>query len=624
MDPRLVKYYNHELQQIREMGAEFAEEFPKIASRLSLDGFECADPYVERLLEGFAFLAARVQLKLDAEFPRFTQHLLEIIYPGYLAPTPSMAIVNFEPDHGAGIPPEGFLVERGSMLRSAILPGEQTACEFRTSCDLTLWPIELASAEYLTHTGDIARLELHQVEDCKAGLRLVLETKGGANFSQLSLDRLPLYLCGSDELQMKLYEALLGRTEAILVRDGSGSSWQQRLPAETLRRFGFAAEESLLPADLRSFNGYRLLQEYFTFPDRFLFCELTGLAEAVRRCESNRLEIIFLLNESDASLGPSVDASAFALYCTPAINLISRRADRIHLNEKQNEYHVVPDRTRPLDFEVHSVLSVTGHGSSADAEQEFLPFYASNERLSQAEHGAFFTIERRPRQLPSSQRGRKQRSKYIGSEIFLTLVDSNEAPHSPDLRQLSLEILCTNRDLPEHIVRGTSSVEFTLQSGAPVQRVACLAGPTVPREAIGEGESAWRLISHLSLNYLSLVDTDAERGASALREMLGLYADLGVPQIRKQIDGLRSIRSQPVTRRLPVRGPIAFGRGLEITVDFDEAAFEGSGVFLLGAVLEEFFARYVSINSFTETVVTTSDRGEIMRWPVRTGRRYTL
>lgn len=624
MDPRLLKYYNRELQQIREMGAEFAEEFPKIAGRLSLDGLVCADPYVERLLEGFAFLAARVQLKIDAEFPAFTQHLLEMVYPYYLAPTPSMAVMHLEVDRAQGIPAEGFEVERGTVLRSAMLPGEQTACEFRTGHDLTLWPIEIAGAEYLTHTGDVARLELSRVPECKAGLRMLLRSQQGLPFSKIGMDRLSLHLGGGDETQMRLYEALIGGTVEVIVRDGKSPGWQVSLGPESVRRGGFADDEALLPYGMRAFHGYRLLREYFSFPARFMFVDVEGLRPALRRCESELLELVFLLRGSDAVLSGTLDASDFELHCTPAINLFPRRADRIHLDERQSEYHIVPDRTRPLDFEVYSVEQVTGHGTSADAEQEFLPFYRCDERLALAGDAAFYTLERRPRMVPSAHLKGRSRSSYGGSEVFITLVDGNQAPYSPDLRQLSLELLCTNRDLVERLAAAGGTSEFTLQSGAPVSRVRCLAGPTSPKRPAAEGMTAWKLISHLSLNYLSLVDNDSRQGAAALREMLRLYGDTGVPAIEKQIEGLRSVGSKPVVRRLPESGPIAFGRGLEIRVEFDEAAFEGSGVFLLGAVLEEFFARYVSINSFTETVIVTTDRGEIMRWPVRTGRRHRL
>ena len=244
--------------------------------------------------------------------------------------------------------------------------------------------------------------------------------------------------------------------------------------------------------------------------------------------------------------------------------------------------------------------------------------------LNQRGQRAFYTVHRLPRLLSSHQRRVGPRSSYIGSELYLALVDADEAPYSGHLQQLAVSTLCTNRDLPLHMPVGRGETDFTLNSGAPIKAVRCVTGPTHPRPSRAHGDTAWRLISHLSLNYLSLMDHDDQQGAMALRELLALYGDLAEASVRKQIDGMISVRSQPVTRRAPVPGPIAFARGLEVVVNLDESAFEGAGAFLLGAVLERFFAKYASINAFTETVVRSTERGEIMRWPARIGRRQIL
>ena len=303
-----------------------------------------------------------------------------------------------------------------------------------------------------------------------------------------------------------------------------------------------------------------------------------------------------------------------------------RKADRIHLTESTNDYHVVPDRTRPMDFEVHSVGEVTGFGSAADVKQVFRPFYAWNVDTAEADTQAYYTIQRQPRLLSARQRSRGARSSYVGSEVFISLVDPAEAPYQSNLRQLSVETICTNRDLPLHMSLGQGRTDFTLESGAPVESVRCLAGPTPPYASHANGETAWRLVSHLSLNYLSLVDEAGGGGgnARALRELLSLYAEISDPGVRKQIDGIRSTACTGITRALPVPGPTTFGRGLEITLTADEGSFEGAGVFLLGSVLERFFAKYVAINSFTETVLRTVQRGEIMRWRARPGLRHLI
>ena len=624
MDPRLLEHYNQELQHLREMGGEFAREFPKIAGRLGLDEFECTDPYVERLLEGFAFLAARVQLKLSAEFPRFTQHLLETVYPHYLAPLPSMAVAEFALDRTEGSLAQGFVVPRGSALRSRVGKGEQTPCEFRTAHDVTLWPLELTEAEYFTR--DVAAVEIPQVRGVKAGIRLRLRTTAGVPFSALSLDRLPVYVRGDGPVAMALYEQLMANVIAVVARPAARPvPWQDVLDRNPVRPAGFSDEEALLPYGPRSFQGYRLLQEYFALPQRFLFAEFTGLGPSVRRCAGNELDLIVLLNRSNRLVENVLEAGDFGLFCTPAVNLFPKRADRIHLSEQFSEHHVVPDRTRPMDFEVYQVRGVTGHGTDGE-DREFLPFYEADDAAGRREEQAYYTVHRLARVLSARQRQRGSRTSYVGSEVFLSLVDAREAPYSHTLRQLSVQTLCTNRDLPLQMPVGLSGTDFTLESGAPVQAIRCAAGPTRPKPspAHASGEVSWRLIDHLSLNYLSLAKTDGGDSAGALREMLRLYGDLGETAVRKQIEGVRSVTSAPITRRVPIPGPIAFGRGLGITLTLDDAAFEGSGVFLLGSVLEQFFAKSVTVNSFTETAVHTLERGEVHRWPARIGRRPTL
>lgn len=625
MDPRLLHYYNQELQFIRETGGEFAAEFPKIASRLGLDSFECADPYVERLLEGFSFLAARVQLKIDSEFPKFTQNLLEMVCPHYLKQTPSMALVQLKPDMSEGSLAEGFVVPRDTVLRSILGKGDQTACEFRTAHEVTLWPIELTKVNYITDVGTLDLSKTQYVKPVKAALLLRLQTTIGLAFDKLSLDKLTLYLRGSDAVSMALYEQLFGCAVGMLVRPGqTRSTWQAPIDQSHIRPLGFSDHQALLPYGPQSFQGYRLLQEYFSFPERYMFVELSNIGDAVRRCADKEIEILVLFDRIDPALEKSLVPSKFALFCTPAINLFPKRADRIHLSDRQNSYHVVPDRTRPMDYEVYGVNSVIAYGSSTEFKQEFHPFYAFNDLSSNSEDGAYYTIHREPRMLSSKERREGPRSSYVASDAFLSLVDSREAPYSSDLRQLALHTTCTNRDLPLHMPIGKGASDFTLESGAPVESVQCLAGPTKPKASQAVGDTAWRLVSHLSLNYLSLSDRDEKEGASALRELLALYGDRAETAVGKQIDGLRSVTSKSIIRRINRPGPITFGRGLEVSILFNDASFEGTGFFLLGAVLERFFSKYVSINSFTETVVKTVNRGEVMRWPIRIGCRQML
>lgn len=624
MDPILLSLYNRELQYIREAGAEFAKEFPKIAGRLGIEDLECADPYVERLLEGFAFLSARVQLKLEAEFPRFTQHLLETVYPQYLAPVPSMAVMKFQPDLSSGTLVNGFTVPRGSALRATVGRGEQTACEYRTSQPTTLWPIELVEAEYLGRESSHMSLP-PRLRKAKASLRLRFRVEGGRQFNELPLDSLPLFLCGGPRA-LRLIEQIYTNLCGIAAK--SGSKDIAELPGASVERMGYSDDEALLPLSPPTFQGYRLLQEYFAFHTRFLFVNLRGLQRAVRATADGDLEIVLLFHRSDPQLETVVDANDFSLYCAPAINLFPYAADRIHLSRQEYEYHVVPDRTRPMDLEVYQVREITGYGTQGEVPQSFRPLYSLSDLPSRegGDERAYFSVRRQQRIASERQRLQGPRSSYIGSEVFVSMVDSRHAPYARSLAELDVDTLCTNRDLPLLMPLGLGRTDFTLDLGAPVMSIRCVSGPSQPRPPITQsaGSPSWRLVNHLSLNYLSLVNSDQRQGAVALRDLLRLYADPLSPEMNKQIDGLRSIESRSIVRRLPGAGPIAFGRGTEVAVTLDETAYEGYGVYLIGAVLSEFFGRYASINSFTETVLKTADRGEVTRWPTQIGRRPVL
>ncbi len=626
MDKRFLSLYNEELQFIREQSGEFAAAFPKVAGRLALDkeGKEiCPDPFVERLLEGFAFLTARVRHKFDAGFPRFTQGLLETVYPHYLAPTPSMLVARFAPELNDGALLTGYKIPRSTLLRA--LPGknERTACEFRTAHETILWPLRLTEAQY--YTRDLGTLSLGATPGARAALRFRFEITAGGKADMLkAMSQLDLYIRGNDELPVRIYEQLIGRQTTTLLRpvEPGRIGTARSLGTQAVRRAGFSENEALLPASPRTFEGYRLLKEYFAFPQRFLFARLCGLGEALANSSATSFDVIVLLSTVEPQLEGRIDASCFDLFCTPAINLVSRRADRIQIDPRFHEYQVVVDRTRPLDFEVFQLQTVKGIGANSEEVQEFRPFYQT--RSSDMGGGAYYTAHRVPRVLTEREKRFGKESSYSGSELYLSLVDSHSETYKGDLRQASIEVLVTNRHLPLTMGIGQARTDFTLEGGGPVQGVFCVTGPTSPREAFIDGEILWRLISHLSLNYHSIVSPPNEDGKVAFREILRLYSNPADRPMLKQIEGLLSVEARPVVRRIDSAGAMNFVRGTELLVQLDELGFTGSGIFLFGAVVERFFAKYASINSFTETVILSPQRGEVMRWPIQTGIRPLL
>ncbi len=621
MDPRLLDYYNRELAYVREQGSEFAQQFPKVAARLGMRGTEVADPYVERLLEGFAFMSARIQLKMDAEFPRFSQRLLDLVYPGYLAPTPAMGVVRLEPSASQGGSPEGYVLPRHARLRARLPAHEQTACEFRTAHALSLWPLRLVQARLTAAPPDLPVAGFRWGSPVRGALRLQFETTSQIAVAALKLDRLPVFVAGTGDTASRLQELIHTQCLGVLVRGGDASTAPLvPLPPSSVQPEGFEAEQALLTTPARGFDGYRLLHEYFAFPERYQFFSVQGLQRALPQIPGQHFELVLLLKSALPALEPVVGAANFLLHCTPVVNLFTRSSDRIPVAANRFEHHIVIDRGRPLDFEVHSIERVQGHRSDSEGPQPFLSFYgaALPERHGA---GAYYSVRREPRLLSEHARRHGPRTGYVGSECFLSLVDAQDAPYPDEVRHITVDALCTNRDLSLLTPVGTGETDLTLLSSAPVDSIRFVAGPSRPVPALAEREITWRLISHLSLNYLTLTDLDPEQGAAALRELLTLYARLGATGAQAQIEAVQQLRVQAINRRVPGRGPIVFGRGVQLDLLLDEVPLAGQSPWALGAVLEQFFARHVGINAFTEFNLRSTQRGTIAQWAPRIGRR---
>lgn len=627
MEAQFLDHYNRELGYLRELGGEFAQEYPAVAGRLGMDEFSCSDPFVERLLEGFAFLAARVHRRIDSEFPQFTRGLLESIYPHYTRPIPASAIVAVQPDPDEGSLVDGYRLPRGTRLQGPTSAQHPTPCRFETTQDLDLWPIRVVDVS-LIQRGSAQREPLPPSmsgANVRSGLRITLETTGGLAMSAVKLNRLPIHLRGG-EVAHQLLELLVGHSVSIEVGDSTENRWH-RLEASSITAGGFDQNESLLPNEPRSFSGYRLLQEYFLLPEKFLFATIEGLQQAISMSTGKRFEIVIGFDEADRDLAGRVGREHIAIHCVPAINLFKRRADRIQISDVKSEHQLLVDRSRPMDFEIWSIEQLFGHGKTPQQEIEFLPLYAPPAAMAaRRQHAAYYTIDRRPRQPSTNQREYGHRSSYLGTEVFVTLTDSNQRPSRQEIRQLSSSVYCTNRDLPLLKPATGWRDAFTLDGAGPVASITCLTGPTPPRFPLTteDGETCWRLVNHLSSNFITLsnpqcADSDDQASAALLRQMLYLYCPEDSPAARRQVDGILSLRHSAVTRQLPFEGPIVHGRGVHLDLELDESAFEGSGAFLLGSVIEQFAARFVSINGFTQTSIRTPTRGPVHRWPVRVG-----
>jgi len=613
MRDELLYYYERELDYLRKSAAQFAEKHPKVASRLVLEPTKCEDPHVERLLEGFAFLAARVHSKLDDEFPEITEGLLSIVYPQMVRPIPSMSIVEFQLDQDKGKLASGLRVERNTPLHSRPVGG--VPCTFRTCYDTTLWPITVAAAELRPPSQLKPAVK---TSDSAWAIRLELRCARDVSFASLKPDKLRFYLDGESGLVHSIYEILFSRLSRIIVRDLTPGSnlGPVTLPASSLHAAGFGTDEGMLPYPPSSFAGHQLLLEYFAFPEKFFFIDLMGLEAVAAAGFKEGIEVIFLISEIEGSgrvqrLELELSKKTFRLGCTPVANLFPVVAEPIQVTQRKAEYPVVPDVRRPYSVEIFSVEDVTGIDSSNQKIRTFEPLYSLRHFAKREDRSCFWMARRRLSTRPGDD----------GTDIYLSLVDLSLLTAQPDATVVSVRTLCTNRDLPARLPFGNQDSDFEMEGAGPMRRIVALRKPTAPiRPVLGKGV-LWRLVSHLSLNYLSLV----EDGKDALQEILRLY-DVGrTAYSQNVIQSILRISSARSFARLVSEQGISFARGVRIEMELDEDQFSGGGAFLFASVLERFFGLVASLNSFTQLSVVTPQRKEgLHEWQPRSGRRVLV
>jgi type VI secretion system protein ImpG len=613
----LFPYYQRELTFFRQMSQEFAKQYPAVANRLLLDPNRSLDPHVERLIESFALLAGRIRHKLDDEFPELTDALLSVLYPHYLAPIPSMAVVQFDFDPSRAQLPEGFLIDKGSPLHTA--PVDGLACRFRTGYPTRLWPLEVAAARVLTPPFPS---EYRPPQGTVAALRLQLGCRGELPLTELQIDRLRFHLTGDGEMVAALYESLFAHALEVLFRapDGETRAAPRLKPGECLFPVGFEPDEGLIPYPKQAFPGYRLLTEFFAFPAKFLFFELGGFDKVRKNGFQRNLEVIVFLDRNHPGLEQAVEASTFRVGCAPIVNLFEQTAEAVPLTHLRSEYRLVPDVAYPHGLEVFSVDSVTSADLMTQTSHEYQPFYSFRHGGNRETARTFW--------YPSRQeaKGKDPRGKPMaGTDVYLNLVDLDFDPRSAADPSLIVRTTCTNRDLPLQLRMAGEDIYFELEPAAPLSGVRCVRTPTAPLRPSRRRGSYWRLVSHLSLNHLSL--TEPEEGRAALQEILRLYdfsngeAGQQLAAINEQlIDGITAVSSRPKVGRTGSPTSGGFCRGTEVTIEFDEQKYVGTGLLLFACVLERFLGLYVSINSFSELVATTKQRqGILKRWPPRAG-----
>ena len=617
MDPRLIDLYEAELEYLKAQSKTFAESHESAARRLGLNSSD-PDPYVERLLEGVAFLSSRVHLKMKDQFPEFTQHLLQAVQPHYLAPTPSICIAAFEPEEGDPGLVTGFSIAKKTSL-AAPPPGEtRTPVTFRTGHDVTLWPLTIKSAEYISSRAAAAKFAVSAGVRAQAALKLRIEPMLGCDLKAVEADELDVYLDGSEAVPNELYRQILGDCVAVVAR-AVDSQEERFVTLEKPEQKGFDAEDALLPNDGRSLAGYRTLTEYFACPERFRFIRLKDLQKAFA-LSSGAVEITLLFNRSSKILEQSVSERNFRLFATPAINLFEKRLNRVPVKHYEQDFKVVADRDAPLDFEVFRLLDVKAYDRDNTDPRVVAPLYAFGSNLFDYRSAIYYTTSIRTRRLSKKETRLRRRKDYIGTDVYISLTSPGDADRLNDINDLAIRALVTNRELPEMLE--FSGDQHLNAAGIPA-RIKVVRAPTRPLPPLGIGDAAWRLIGHLTPNYATLVPEEGGDG-ELLRNHLALYGRPDDPVMRSQIDGITSARSRHITRRVPGLGRMAMARGLRIDIELDDSAFDQASLFLFSAVIDRFLTGFSIVNSFVETHFRTKLQGEIAAWPPRIGRRQVI
>ncbi|MCW5651902.1 MAG: type VI secretion system baseplate subunit TssF [Ramlibacter sp.] len=583
MHKDLLEYYKRELAYLRTQGVDFSRRYPKIASKLAFHGAESIDPHTERLVESVAFLAARVHRDLDRDFPQIAAALLDNLCPSLVQPVPSMTVAEFKLDPTQGKVTAGYLVPRHTGLYASTPGGIQ--CRFRTAWDTRLWPVSVGEAKL---TGD-------------SSLNLTLECEAEADFSELEIESLRFHIQGDWMTAMPLYDLLVSGVASIQIRSESGQV--HRLGGDSWREIGYGEDEEVLPLRPNAQPAYGMMQEYFAFPRKFHFFELTNLRGKLG--EGKSCDLALVLNRPQRNL-QGVAADNFRLGCVPIVNLFQRTSEPILVDHRQYEYLLSADRQRGSTTEVHSILSVTASDPNAD-RPAVVPSFAAMSHISSGEDAVFW----------STRREQSLRESISGTDVFLTFVDKDNVIDSPSEPVIYATMLCTNRRLAEQVPIGAKMV---VEGASQSLGVKCLYEPSAQRDPPLGSETLWRLVSLLTLNHQSLVD--GSTGADQLREMLMLFASDSMRD-HEQIRGVRELKAKSVTARVGGEAWRGYCRGTEVVLEYDDDAFVGGSPLLMSAVLARFFAMYTSVNSFVRLAVRRGD--EVWKqWEPMSGRQFVL
>lgn len=640
------------------MGKEFAAQYPKIASRLALDTTDIPDPYVERLLEGVSFLTARTQLKLDAEYPRFVQRILEVVYPDFINQKPAAAIVNLEPTNQYNADVINLL-ERGKILRSLPIDEFKVSCPFSVTKTTEILPLRIEKAKYTDSIGylpnTLPALKQSSSKKVQSALRLDFSLSVPGACSEMLPDELSIFLGTELSKSSSLLFLLASECVGVVCHSYENpKQWYYPLPTTPEHR-GFREDEALSFNLDKSVSAFRIMQEYSRLPEKFLFISQKNIKQAIQQAEKQghlpkvpeHLEEVvndkgvnkkiityrkryfslsFLFNNNMPELTELIGVDDFSVNAVPVVNLFRKKSSRFPVNIQDQEHHVVIDRTQPLNYEVYAIEQVKGFDTNNLQTVVFSPMYKAPDiglfPEAQTQH-AYFSARRADR-VPSENSAKNGfRSSYLGSEVFLSLANNQNYAFNSNVQHLSVDAWCTSRDLPLIMPRDGES-DFLIEGFLPVKSIKLISKLTRPQEAVSEDRTLWSFLNQLSLNYLSLLNTDKEDAPVALKELLTVFVSSESDLLKKQIESIIRVETSIINKVVRHYGVAAPIRGINITVTLDEAQLGGVHPFLFGSVLNHYFRRLVSINSFVQLRIDTLQQGHIATWPSEIGERMII
>lgn len=582
----LSEYYQYELSYLRSAGSEFSSKFPKIARRLDLSNVESSDPHVERLIESFAFLSGKLQKQIDDQFPEIASVILHVLCKPLIQPVPSCVMADFDIDVIRAIKSPGVVIPKGTLLYADSHTGER--CTFMTAHDLQLYPIEITSAEVIQKEGIP-----HYYARSTFYLKISLKYSGDP--ASPSPNKLRFYIKADALLRGKIFSSIFMSEENVLLQKGERFEFIPKISS-----VGLEDDDSLLPYPSDVFKGFRLLQEYFVFPEKFLGFEINFSTPLDSQSEN----VVYIPMNQAVSMPVSV--RNFSLSAVPAVNLFPKISEPLRLDQKQVEYCIVPDYRRYHSNEIYAIQKIVAADPNTN-DEKIVPEFFSCSHYADSMNGNFFWKSKRKRSYISNAQG---------EDVYVSFIDTDFNPKLPADKIFYAHTLCTNRHVAEQI---PANGELKIELSVPIKNIHCINRPTNQISSIKEGEILWKLISALSLNSISF-DKD---GILKLKEVLEIFANISKTSLGGEVDAILDVSCHTKTKRIDKQTWRGFIRGSCVEITFDESIFN-LGI-PLSMVVSKFLSSYTTINTFTEVCVKNTEKNGILKiWDQNFGIRNYL